>query len=172
MAKHVAGRFKEVIYVQFEPFEDLMKGIKQVIVERRIKTGLVLSITGGLVKARMSYFPNAGPLEYTAIKVYDIPGPLEASGHGVIGTTEKDGSPYVHVHLDVTNGNHAIMGHLEEGTIVRSLIPRSHFTIAMASVEGVSFKLCEDKKLSRANPDRFPVGALYHELSELTGRTK
>lgn len=167
MPKHVAGRLKEVIYAHFEPNEDLLVGINQVIVERKIETGLVLSITGGLVKARMSYFPNSGPLEHTSIQMYDIPGPLEASGHGVIGMTEKDGSPYVHIHLDVTNGDHAIMGHLEEGTIVRSLHDRSHFTIAMASVEGVSFKLLEDEEARLKNPERFPVGVLYHELSEV-----
>lgn len=59
MPKHAAGRLKEVIYAHFEPNEDLMKGIKQVVVERKIETGLVLSITGGLVKARLSYFPHA-----------------------------------------------------------------------------------------------------------------
>lgn len=79
----------------------------------------------------------------------------------------KDGSPYVHVHIDVTNGDYAIMGHLEEGTIVRSLYPRSHFTIAMASVEGVALRLLEDDEARRANPDRFPVGVLYHELAEV-----
>jgi predicted DNA-binding protein with PD1-like motif len=166
MPKHVAGRLKEVIYAHFEPNEDLMIGIKQVVVERKIRTGLVLSITGGLTKARMSYFPHAGPLETTAIKVFEIPGPLEASGHGVIGMKVKDGSPYVHVHLDVTNGDYAIMGHLEEGTFVRSLYPTSHFTIAMASVEGVSFKLLEDEEARKAHPERFPVGVLYHELAE------
>ena len=166
MPKHVAGKLKEIIYAQFEPNEDLMLGIKKVVVERNIKTGLVLSITGGLIKARMSYFPNAGPLEHTAIKIYDIPGPLEASGHGVIGMHVKDGSPYVHVHLDVTNGDHAIMGHLEEGTLVRSLYPISHFTIAMASVEGVNFHLLEDNEMRKKLPERFPVGVLYHELSE------
>ena len=167
MVKHVAGRLKEVIYAHFEPNEDLMKGIKQVVVERKIETGLVLSITGGLVKARMSYFPHAGPLDSTPIDFYDIPGPLEASGHGVIGMKVSDGSPYVHVHLDVTNGDYAIMGHLEEGTIVRSLYKRSHFTIAMASVEGVAFKLLEDEAARKASPEKFPVGVLYHELAEV-----
>jgi predicted DNA-binding protein with PD1-like motif len=162
--KHVAGRLKEVIYAHFEPNEDLLIGVKQVIVERQIKAGLVLSITGGLVKARMSYFPNAGPLEHTPIKIYDIPGPLEASGHGVIGMKVADGSPYVHIHMDVTNGDHAIMGHVEEGCIVRSLYPISHFTIAMASVEGVDFRLYEDNEYRQKHPDRFPVGVLYHEL--------
>lgn len=166
MPHHVAGTVKEIIYAHFEPNEDLLKGIKQVVVERNIRTGLVLSITGGLVKARLSYFPHPGPLESTAIDFFEIPGPLEASGHGVIGTKDSDSSPYVHVHLDVTNGDQAIMGHLEEGTLVRSLIPRSHFTIALASVEGVSFALLEDEELAELNPERFPVGALYHELTQ------
>lgn len=166
MPKHVAGKIKEIIYAHFEPNEDLMIGIKKVVVERKIEAGVVLSITGGLVKARLSYFPNAGPLEHTAIKFYDIPGPLEASGHGVIGMKSKDGSPYVHVHIDVTNGSHAIMGHLEEGTLVRSLYKTSHFTIAMASVEGVNFLMHEDDEMRKKFPERFPVGVLYHELSQ------
>jgi predicted DNA-binding protein with PD1-like motif len=164
MVNHVAGRLKEVIYAQFEPGEDLMKGVKQVIVERQIKVGLVLSITGGLIKARMSYFPHAGPIEHTPIDFYDIPGPLEASGQGIIGMKEKDGSPYVHIHLDVTNGDYKVMGHLEEGTLVRSLYKISHFTIAMASVEGLDFLLKEDEEARKANPGMFPLGVLYHQL--------
>ncbi|MGE0501694.1 MAG: DUF296 domain-containing protein [Rhizobiaceae bacterium] len=165
MPTHVAGNIKEIVFAHFEPNEDLMIGVKKVVVERQIKAGVVMSITGGLAKARLSYFPNAGPLETTAIKFYDIPGPLEASGHGVIGMKE-DGSPYVHIHIDVTNGDYAIMGHLEEGTLVRSLYKISHFTIAIASVEGVNFKLLQDEEARKKHPERFPVGVLYHQLSQ------
>jgi predicted DNA-binding protein with PD1-like motif len=166
MPTHVAGRIKEIIFAHFEPGEDLMLGIRKVVTERRIKAGVVMSITGGLENAKLSYFPHAGPLETTAIKFYDIPGPLEASGHGVIGMKE-DGTPYVHVHIDVTNGDHKVMGHLEVGTRVRSLYKISHFTIALASVEGVSFKLLEDEEARRRHPERFPVGVLYHQLAEV-----
>lgn len=166
MPIHVSGAIREIVYAQFDPNEDLLEGIEFIAIQRRIRAGLVLSITGGLVKARLAYFPHPGPLESTSTRTHEIPGPMEATGQGLIGI-RHDGSPYVHVHLTVTNGPTSIMGHLEKGTLIRSLLPKSHFTIILASVEGVSLKLLEDHELSERAPERFPVGAVYHELRQL-----
>src|ERR1700733_16268166 len=122
MPRHVGGSIKEIIYAQFDPGEDLLEGIRQVAIGRDITTGVVLSITGSVTQARLSWFPTPGPVDETATKVFDIPGPLEVSGHGILGRNAGDGSPYVHVHLAVTTGEHAVMGHLEPGTLVRSRI--------------------------------------------------
>jgi predicted DNA-binding protein with PD1-like motif len=163
MPKYVSARLGEVIMVQFDGGEDLYEGIAQVVKERGIKSGLVLNIVGGLVRARLSYFHETGPLESTVPRIEEIPGPLEAGGLGIIGIKE-DGEPYLHIHLVVTAGNQTICGHLHEGTIVRSLLPRSHFTIMIASIEGAILKLIWDKEAPKQYPDRFPLGAPCHEL--------
>jgi predicted DNA-binding protein with PD1-like motif len=173
MAKHVAGQLKEIVLAQFEPGEDVLEGIKAVVTERGITAGAILSVTGGLSQARFSSFPHPGPIETTAIEYFTVPGPLEASGHGVIGVSKLDETPYVHLHLTVANREETIMGHVEPGTIVRSLISRTKFTIAMADVSGVRFELHEEERPADARPfenwrdDRgWPVEPLYHVLEE------
>jgi predicted DNA-binding protein with PD1-like motif len=172
MPEHVAGKVEEVVYAHFAPGEDLLAGIKQVAVEREIETGVVFSITGALTQARLSSFPTAGPIETTAIDHYVIPGPLEASGHGIIGFDRSAGEPYVHVHLTVANRQETVMGHLEPDTIVRSLLPTSKFTIALGRVEGARLDqfFDEDESRARAPWDKardskgWPVEPWYHVL--------
>lgn len=175
MPRHVAGQLKEIVYAQFEPGEDLLEGIKAVATERGIATGVILSVTGGLSQARFSSFPHPGPIEMTAIEYFTVPGPLEASGHGVIGVNRPDDTPYVHLHLTVASREETVMGHVEPGTIVRSLISRTKFTIALADVSGVRFEMHEEERPADARPsenwrdDRgWPVEPLYH-LLEQTG---
>jgi hypothetical protein len=73
----------------------------------------------------------------------------------------------------VANRAATIMGHVEPGTIVRSLISRSKFTIALAAVAGVQFEMHEEERPADARPfenwrdDRgWPVEPLYHVLRE------
>jgi predicted DNA-binding protein with PD1-like motif len=163
----------DVIYAQFEPGEDLLEGIKLVARERKIETGVVLSITGGLTQARLSSFPAAGPIETTAIDYYTIPGPLEASGHGIIGVDQSTHEPYVHVHLTVASRQETVMGHLEPDTIVRALIPRSKFTIALGRAEGVRLdQFVDEEEVASRGPFEncrdargWPVEPWYHTLT-------
>lgn len=173
MPAHIAGQLSEIIYAHFDPGEDLLEGVKAVASERRIEAGVILSVTGGLVQARFSSFPHPGPIETTAIEYFTVPGPLEASGHGVLGINAGDGTPYVHLHLTVANREETVMGHVEPGTIVRSLISRSKFTIALAAVSGVKFEMREEERPADARPfenwrdDRgWPAEPLYHVLEE------
>jgi predicted DNA-binding protein with PD1-like motif len=173
MPKHVSGQLREIVYAQFDPGEDLLEGIKAVAVERGIAAGVILSVTGGLSQARLSSFPHPGPIETTAIEYFTVPGPLEASGHGVLGIFASDGTPYVHLHMTVANREETIMGHVEVGTIVRSLLPRSKFTIALADVSGIRFEMHEQERPADARPvvdyrdDRgWPVEPLFHVLEK------
>jgi predicted DNA-binding protein with PD1-like motif len=172
--KHVAGQLKEIVYAHFDPGEDLLEGIQAVATERGITAGVILSVTGGLSTARLSSFPHPGPIESTAIEYFTVPGPLEASGHGVLGVFEPDGTPYVHLHMTVATRAETIMGHVEPGTIVRSLISRSKFTIALADVSGVRFEMHVEELPADARPvenyhdDRgWPVEPLYHVLDQV-----
>jgi predicted DNA-binding protein with PD1-like motif len=169
---HVAGKVTEIVYAHFEPGEDLLGGLKQVAAERKIETGVVFSITGALTEARLSAFPAPGPIETTAIDYYTIPGPLEASGHGIIGFDRSAEEPYVHVHLTVASRQETVMGHLEPGTIVRSLLPRSKFTVALGSVDGARLDqfFDQDESDARGRWDKcrdskgWPVEPWYHVL--------
>ena len=165
MIKCVSGKFSEVIYVQIEKDADLLAALKQAVVENDIKTGIVIDITGGLIKARLQKFETKSHDPKLRIGVVDMEGPLKASGHGLIGMTRgtggmgeyEDGTPYVKVHMVVSSCDETYCGQLMPGTIVRSHLGVSHFTVVLAKVENVSltaaFTETEDGK-----------GRIYHEL--------
>lgn len=109
----------------------------------------------------------------------DIAGPLEASGHGIIGWVEApgtgkapfgtgryvDGEPYVHVHITLTSAHETICGHLMEGSTVRSNHGVSHFTIMVAEVEGAALTM----KVDASGEKEYRGGGVYHELVKLPG---
>jgi len=165
MAFSVSGKLSELIYVRLDKDQDLLAGIKQACVDHDIKTGAVIDITGGLTKARLQKFPSKVNDEKVRIGVTEMEGPLEATGHGIIGMTRgsggigeyKDGEPYVHVHMVVSSADETLCGHLMPGTFVRSHLGISHFTIILAKAEGVAlaaaFQETADGK-----------GRIYHDL--------
>lgn len=155
MATTVSGRMSEIIFARFEPHEDLRQGLIRIIKEKDIKSGIVLSITGALEKATLEHASAVGeptiPLE-----IIQVQGPLEISGHGIIGQVEAPefgdsvfglgnefihGDPYLHVHLTVTSAKETICGHLLDGCTVRSNHPVSHFTIILGRIEGGMVKM-------------------------------
>jgi len=170
------ARLGRVIYAQLSPGEDLYEAIKEVVRREKIKTGLVLSITGGLSKVRMSMPVKQESVESTP-GLIELSGTAEASGHGLIGQTmdswaspssgifNQAGEPYVHVHLTVTVAGKTYCGHLIEGCVVRSLVEKSHFTIALAEVEGAVLNFCVNRTTTAA----YPSGIPYHELIEVRG---
>ena len=155
MATTVSGRISEIIFARFEPHEDLRQGLIKIIKEKDIKSGIVLSITGALEKATLQHASGVGeptiPLE-----IIHVQGPLEVSGHGIIGEVEAPefsdsvlglgehflhGDPYLHVHLTVTSAKETLCGHLLDGCTVRSNHPVSHFTIILGRIEGAILKM-------------------------------
>ncbi len=165
MLNSVSGKISEVIYVQLAKDADLLAGLRQAVMENDIKTGVVISITGGLVKARLQKFESKSHDPKVRVGVIEMEGPLKVTGHGLIGMTRgtggmgdyKDGAPYIKVHLVVSSADETLCGQLMPGTIVRSHLDVSHFTVVLAKVENVSltaaFKETEDGK-----------GRIYHEL--------
>jgi predicted DNA-binding protein with PD1-like motif len=165
MSYAVSGKLSELVFVRLDKGQDLLQAIKDAAKEHDIKTGVVIDITGSVTKARLQKFPGKSHKANVSIEVVEIEGPLEATGHGIIGMTEgsggigeyKDGEPYVHVHMVVTSADQTICGHLMPGTFVRSHLDVSHFTIVLAKAEGVSlkaaFQATEDGK-----------GRIYHDL--------
>ncbi len=165
MMSEIVGRMGRVIVTRLEKSEDLLLAIRNVVKRSGMKAGVVLSITGAVTRAALQKF-TAGQ---KAVEVVELEGPMEVSGHGIIGWVSApergkepfgvgryvDGDPYVHVHLTVTTPIQTLCGHLMEGCLVRSNHAISHFTIIIAEIEGAALRM-------RSDPQQ--PGGLYHEL--------
>lgn len=173
MISEIVGRMGRVIVSRLEPNEDLLVAIRNIVKRSGIKAGVVLSITGAVTYAVLQKFVSGEK----QIGVVEMKGPMEVSGHGVVGWVVSpalrkepfgvgryvDGEPYVHVHLTVTTPTETLCGHLMEGCTVRSNHPISHFTIVVAEIEGVALNMRGDEaKESEGKPF-----SLYHELCEV-----
>lgn len=168
----VSGRLGKVVYVQLEPNEDLYEAVLATAEEEGIRTGLVMDITGGLAKWRLSMPVEASDVASTP-GVKSMEGLTEASGQGILGWAVDSyisedsgvhieaGRPFAHVHMSVTTAGETWLGHLIPGCEIRSVHPTSHFAIVIAEVEGVqlNFRMSED---SRPN---YPDGVPIYELS-------
>ena len=168
MRAEYIGRMGRVALTRLEKGEDLMQAIQGVVKRTGMKAGVVLSITGAFTRARLQKFEKGEK----AIGVIEIEEQMEASGHGIFGWVSAkergkepfgvgryiDGEPYVHVHLTVTTPEMTLCGHLMEGCLVRSTHETSHFTIAIAEIEGVALEMRSDPQIP---------GGLYHELVEI-----
>lgn len=148
--KQVVGRMGRVVLAQFEKDEDLMEGIVRILKDQKLRTGYIATITGALQGARIRRYPAiADDTENLQTAVVDMPGPIEASGHGIFGIVEAPdrrdkpftksnlvhGEPYVHIHLTATNAVETISGHLVRGgNLVKSIHQVSHFTIFIVEV--------------------------------------
>ena len=172
MASTISGKLSEIILARFEPGEDLRPGLLSVIQEKKIKSGIVLSITGGLERATLQRFCGVGEPS-TPVQLIDVPGPLEVSGHGIIGMVEAPafgnaafgvgddfvhGEPYLHVHLSVTSAKETICGHLMDSSPVRAIHPKSHFSVILGRIEGAMIQMSGEPG---AEPGSF---LLAHEL--------
>ncbi|MBI3042632.1 MAG: DNA-binding protein [Betaproteobacteria bacterium] len=150
MPTTISGAFTEIIFARFEVGEDVRQGLMKVIKDKNIKSGVVLTITGALERARLHRFRGVGSPGITTETV-EMRGPLEVSGHGIIGQMDAPGfgktpfgaegefmhgEPYLHVHLTATSAEQTICGHLMDGAIVRSTHPTSHFTVLIGRIGG------------------------------------
>ncbi|MCK1352704.1 DNA-binding protein [Bradyrhizobium sp. CW7] len=174
----LSGKIEEIIYAPIERGEDLLRGIWDICGQKDVKTGLLLDATGCLNQVRVhkiSEDPNA----IFGIDFAEIPGYLEVSAHGIIGTgwladksiTPEPGlirtkhdtgfgaagfvgheTPYCHVHITASNSSQTICGHLLEGSTVAS----QYFEVVIAKVSGVLLRAAYDKGAYPAN--------YYHEL--------
>jgi predicted DNA-binding protein with PD1-like motif len=159
----------EVIWAQLDKDADLYEEILEICRRENIRSGIVLNIVGGLRKARLSM-----PISTTDAEaqpgVLELEGMMEAQGIGVIGHTVdtydssaksgivyRAGEPNLHVHMTITHAGKSYMGHLIEGCIVRSVHPRSHFTIVLAKTPGALLNFRVSEETTPAYPDGIPV---------------
>lgn len=166
MTTSVSGKLTDLIFVRLDKGQDLLQAIKDAAVEHDIKAGVVIDITGSVTKARVQKFKNTSHDANSRIEVIEIDGPLELTGHGIIGQTEgsggigeyKDGEPYVHIHVVVTSADTTICGHLMPGTLVRSHLDKTHFTVVLGKAEGVNLKAAFE-------PTEDGKGRIFHDLT-------
>lgn len=165
----------EVIWAQLDRDGDLYDEIMEICKREDIRAGVVLNIVGGLHKARLSL-----PVESTGFDaqpgILELEGMMEAQGIGTIGfsvdtydSSSKSGivyhagEPNLHIHMTITHEGKSYMGHLLQGCLVRSLHPRSHFTIVLAKTPGalLNFRVSEEK--TSAYPNGIPIHDLVQE---------
>jgi len=165
------GQIDEIIYARLDQGGDLMLQLHEVCKQERIKTGVILDITGAMESLHVQHFPalgyrtpEDGDNEGFDVKKLEpvflhMEGPLEVSGHGLIGegwapdapppdprgffflSFQEHGDPYFHVHIVGSNANETICGHLMVGSkIIGSPDITSHFTVVIAKVSGVHLR--------------------------------
>lgn len=162
----------EVIWAQLDRDADLYDEIIEICRRENIRSGVVLNIVGGLRKARLSLPLGAtGPDAQPGI--LELEGMMEAQGIGTIGYTVDTydssrqsgivyhaGEPNLHIHVTITHEGRSYMGHLLQGCIVRSLHPKSHFTIVLAKTEGAQLNF----RVSEETTSKYPDGIPIHDL--------
>ena len=164
----------EVIWAQLDRDADLYDEILEICRRENIRSGVILNIVGGLSKARLS-MPIKATRNDAQPGVLELEGMIEAQGVGTIGVTcdsydsstksgivYNAGEPNLHIHLTITHEGKSYMGHLIEGCKVRSLHPRSHFTIVLAKTPGAVLNF----RVSEETTENYPDGLPIHDLTQ------
>lgn len=169
------ARMDEVIWAQLDRDADLYHEIMEICRRENIRSGVVLNIVGGLRAARLS-LPVGTTTADAQPGVIELEGMMECSGVGTIGVTietydaesksgiyYEKGTPNLHIHLTVTHAGKTYMGHLIPGCIVRSLHPKSHFTIVLAKTPGALLQFSVSEEKTAAYPNGLPIHLLVKE---------
>lgn len=167
------SKITDVYWVQLNQGADLYKSIIEVAKQKDIKTGMVLNIVGGLTEARLSTPKASDTDSFVQPGIETFSGLMECAGFGTIGYNldtfdsskqsgilYEKGEPNVHVHLTIGQHPETHMGHLIEGCIVRSVVPKSHFTIVIAKTEGVVLEMTRSSETT----EKYPTGVPVHNL--------
>ena len=116
----MAGQFDTILVLRFKFKADLLEGIQQVVKDRGIRNGVILS---GIGSVRSFHIHNVSNREFPSENVYirDPNAPADIAGmNGYI----IDGR--VHTHITLSDEHRAFGGHLEPGTNV--------FTFAIVTI--------------------------------------
>jgi predicted DNA-binding protein with PD1-like motif len=169
----VVGRLGRVAFTRLEPGADLYQEIVNTVKRNEMRTAVVLSLTGALEHTRLSMPVSAEGLDRLP-RIFERAGTAEVHGTGVVGVSYDEweapaagvhypaGDPYLHVHVSVGIGGDSYCGHLIEGCRVRSMHSVSHFTMAIAEVEGVELGMRVERE---GAPADYTGGMGYHVLT-------
>lgn len=138
----LSGKIEEVIYAQLTAGEDLLPALWDICRQSDVKTGVLLSATGNLGKVRVMRISNQPRKDNWGVDFVEIPGPLQMSATGIIGTGwvpdnlipppefsrhyadtgfgsagfEGHETPYFHCYITVTGISGTVCGHLLQGS--------------------------------------------------------
>jgi predicted DNA-binding protein with PD1-like motif len=171
MRTTATGRLGRVVFARLAPGDDIYRSIIEIAQAEGIQAGVVLDMTGAATRLRVA-LPKSTTDGEKPPQILEVDGLAEIMGSGIIGRVEDDfisadgefryikGEPYAHIHVSATTNGKTYTGHLVEGTLVRSVVPHSHFTIALAEVDGVDLALNVDNSAT----EDYPAGVPYHTL--------
>jgi predicted DNA-binding protein with PD1-like motif len=104
--------FKQIHTFRVKPKEKLAESIAKFCQEKGIVSGVIISLLGSLNSVDLGFLKKL-PGQFIT-KKFD--GPLEiVNATGTIALTEN--KPVIHIHIEVSNENGAIGGHLVEAEI-------------------------------------------------------
>jgi len=105
-------KLSQIYVFRVKPDEELIYSISQYCKSNRITSGVVISIIGSLSSVKLGFLKEL-PGKYIT---RDIQGPLEiVSAQGTIAIYQNEFA--LHIHILVSDENHAIGGHLTEAHI-------------------------------------------------------
>ena len=118
------GKTREILQFRIKENKDLLKAIKNVIVENDIKSAIIISGIGALMKAvcrNLKCFPKEYPVRDNDRIFYEIEKPLELLSLSGWITRKSNGEPEIHAHFSVSTIEDdkvvSLGGHLTKGTI-------------------------------------------------------
>lgn len=95
-----------------KPDKELVQSITQYCKSKKITSGVIISIIGSLKSAQLGFLKEL-PGKYIT---KELQGPLEiVSAQGTIATFKNELA--LHIHILVSDENHAVGGHLNEARI-------------------------------------------------------
>ena len=105
-------KLSQIYVFRVKPDEELVDSISQYCKSNRITSGVVISIIGSLSSVKLGFLKEL-PGKYIT---RDIQGPLEiVSAQGTIAKYQNEFA--LHIHILVSDENHAIGGHLNEAKV-------------------------------------------------------
>jgi len=168
----VSGNVGKTLFLHLEPEEDVLVAMMEAIEREKLKSGVILAVTGAVSEGRLSLPVRAegvqespGFMEFTGLS--------EVQGGGYFGWNEdswhndksqikfEKGRPHIHCHMSVSNAGTSYVGHLIEGCKVRSVYPVSHFLIVLAETPGVDLAL----RCSEETNENYPYGIPYYDVA-------
>jgi predicted DNA-binding protein with PD1-like motif len=173
----LSAQLGRLVWLHLDKDADVYASIVDAIKREQLRTGLILTVTGGLAQVRLSMPTKPSDSNADAPGVRTFPGPAEAQGSGYFGWTRNTydnptsgilhpaGDPFLHCHLAASSGGETHLGHLIEGCRVRSLHEKSHFVIILAEAVGVDLSFCCSDERTPAYPNGLP----YYDLAATAG---
>jgi hypothetical protein len=105
-------KLSQTYVFRVKPDEELVHSISQYCKSNSITSGVIIGIIGSLQSAKLGFLKEL-PGKYI---IKELQGPLEiVSAQGTIATSKNEFA--LHIHILVSDENHAIGGHLNEAKV-------------------------------------------------------